>query len=72
MPEYRLYHLNLHSGHIDKVEELRACDDVEAICLVQNMDRQRTLELWREARKVRRFDGPPNVFQNYVADEAAS
>lgn len=71
MPQYRLYHLNLHSGHIDKVEELVASDDVEAIFMVQAKERDRALELWLGNRKVRRFDAPANVLQNYNPDEAA-
>lgn len=57
MPDYRLYLLDPHSGHIDGVEQFHTADDVEAICLVQ--DRRDTIptELWCAGRKVARFDG---------------
>lgn len=65
MPYYRLYSLNAHSGHIDKAEEFHASDDVEAIMIVQGREREASMELWQESRKVRRFDASPNMFQRY-------
>ncbi len=71
MPDYRLYVLNPHSGHIDGVEEFFSGDDVEAICLVQHRDGGETpLELWCGARKVKRFDARPDVFSAHFTETA--
>lgn len=59
MPEYRLYLLNPHSGHIDGVEEFHSGDDVEAILLVQGRQRAVPVELWCGGRKVIHVDAPP-------------
>ncbi|HTU09793.1 MAG TPA: hypothetical protein VMG08_02750 [Allosphingosinicella sp.] len=61
MPDYRLYRMNPHSGHIDGVEEFHSGDDVEAILLVQNKPRATSVELWCGGRKVVRFDAPPEA-----------
>lgn len=57
MPYYRLYHLNRSSGHIDRVEEIDAADDVEAVAIVQDRERDAAVELWQEGRKVLRLEG---------------
>ena len=59
MPDYRLYRMNPHSGHIEGVEEFHSGDDIEAILLVQNRRRDTPAELWCGARKVLHFDAPP-------------
>lgn len=59
MPHYRLYLLNPHSGHIDGVDEFHSADDVEAICLTQQQDREVPTELWCGSYKVARFDARP-------------
>jgi hypothetical protein len=56
MPDYRLYTLNAHSGHIDGVEEFHSADDVEAICLTTQRNHDVPTELWCGAHKVARFD----------------
>ncbi|HYD13023.1 MAG TPA: hypothetical protein VEC11_09260 [Allosphingosinicella sp.] len=61
MPDYRLYRMNPHSGHIDGVEEFHSGDDVEAILLVQNRPRTVTVELWCGGRKVTRLDAAPET-----------
>ena len=61
MPDYRLYLMNRHSGHIDGVEELHSADDVEAICLVRHRAGPVPLELWCGGRKVMRFDAAPEI-----------
>lgn len=61
MPDYRLYRMNPHSGHIEGVEEFHSGDDVEAILLVQNRRRNGPAELWCGARKVLRLDAPPRT-----------
>lgn len=57
MPYYRLYHLNRSSGHIDRVEEIDAADDVKAVAIVQDRERDTAVELWQEGRKVLRLEG---------------
>ena len=57
MPYYRLYHLNRSSGHIDRVEEIDAADDVEAVAIVKDRERETAVELWQEGRKVLRLEG---------------
>ena len=59
MPDYRLYRMNPHNGHIDDVEEFHSGDDVEAILLVQNRPRAAPVELWCGGRKVVRLDAAP-------------
>jgi hypothetical protein len=61
MPDYRLYRLNPHSGHIDGVEEFHSGDDVEAILLVQNRPRTVPVELWCGGRKVTHLDALPEA-----------
>ena len=75
MTYYRLYHLNRFSGHIDRVEEIDAADDVQAIALVKERERETAVELWQEGRKVLRLEGSTNMselterqaFRNAVA-----
>ena len=57
MPCYLLYHLNRSSGHIDRVEEIDAVDDVRAVAIVRKLERDGAVELWREGRKVLRLEG---------------
>jgi hypothetical protein len=59
MPDYRLYLLNLHSGHIDGVEEFHSADHVEAICLTSQRNHEVPTELWCGGHKVARFDARP-------------
>jgi hypothetical protein len=61
MPDYRLYLMNPHSGHIEGVEEFHSGDDVEAILLVQGRQRAVPVELWCGARKVIHVDAPPEA-----------
>lgn len=61
MPDYRLYLMNPHSGHIEGVEEFHSGDDVEAILLVQGRQRAVPVELWCGARKVIHVDAPPET-----------
>ena len=61
MPDYRLYRLNPFSGHIDGVEDMSASDDIEAVCLVQSLQRTVPVELWRGGVKVVRIDAPPEI-----------
>ena len=61
MPEYRLYHLDRFSGHIERAETLHAADDVAAIHRIQLRQSPEPMELWCGARKVSRFDGTPEA-----------
>ena len=61
MPDYRLYLLDRHSGHIEGVEEFHSADDVEAICLLGQRERDIPTELWCGGRKVARFDARPEA-----------
>jgi hypothetical protein len=75
MTYYRLYHLNRCSGHIERVEEIEAADDVEAVSIARDCERGAGVELWQEGRKVLRLEGPsdrfvpakPDVSQDAVA-----
>jgi hypothetical protein len=58
MPNYRLYHLNPSSGHIDRVEEIDAADDVQAVAIAWERERETPVELWQEGRKVLRLARP--------------
>lgn len=68
MPDYRLYLLNLHSGHIDGVETFYSADDSEAIGMTTQRDRDVPMELWRGGQKVTRFDAcaerPPAILRS--------
>ena len=61
MPDYRLYLLDPHTGHINGIEQFHTTDDVEAICLVQHRRDSIPTELWCRGRKVTRFDGNPET-----------
>lgn len=61
MPDYRLYLLDPHSGHIEGVEQFHSADDVEAICLVNQRRDDVPTELWCGGRKVSRFDASPEM-----------
>ena len=56
MPDYRLYLLDPHSGHINGVDPFHSADDVEAICLITQRAYNVPTELWSYGRKVARFD----------------
>jgi hypothetical protein len=73
LPDYRLYLLNPHSGHIEAVERFHSSDDVEAICLVAQREPLVPMELWCGGRKVSRFDALPEAAANapsVTVDEA--
>lgn len=61
MPWYRLYHLDPHSGHIERTEDLFGADDVAAIYELQQCGTQHPLELWEGGRKVVHFDAVPEI-----------
>lgn len=61
MPYYRLYNLSPTSGHIDRVEEFDAADDVAAVALVRERDHEVAIELWQEGRKLLHLPAPLDV-----------
>ena len=61
MPDYRLYLMNPHNGHIDGVEEFHSGDDVEAILLAEKSRHKVPVELWCGGRKVARLDAAPEA-----------
>jgi hypothetical protein len=61
LPYYRLYYLNRDSGHIDRAEEIDAADDVRAVAIVRERERDSAVELWQQARKVLRLEGSTDV-----------
>jgi hypothetical protein len=61
MPYYRLYHLDQHTGHISKAEELFAADDVAAMHDLQHRNSPHPLELWERGRKVGYVDAAPEA-----------
>ena len=61
MPYYRLYHLDRHTGHIERAEELFAADDVAAVHDLQQRQSDHPLELWQAGRKVVRLDAMPET-----------
>jgi hypothetical protein len=56
MPSYLLYHMDPHSGHIDRSEQFHAADDVAAVHGLQQSEKEHPRELWRAGRKVARID----------------
>ena len=74
MPEYRLYFLDRFTGHIEGAENFHASDDPAAVHRVQQHPRTQPLELWREGKKVARFDVPPDTAQpaNHAATSATA
>ena len=55
MSDYRLYFLDPASGRFERTLDLQAHDDAGAIALAQTHVGRHALELWTDARKVRRF-----------------
>ena len=56
MAYYRLYFLNQH-GHIQRVEDFEAADDVTAIAKAAR-ERCRPMELWCAGRRVEQWPCP--------------
>ena len=59
MAWYRLYFLNSKSDRIERVAELEAADDDEAIRLAAGHQGSDPTELWCEGRKICRFEARP-------------
>jgi hypothetical protein len=56
MAYYRLYFMHPLTGHIERVNELEAATDEEAIRLIQARQGREPLELWCGTRKVHRIE----------------
>lgn len=63
MPDYRLYFLDRHSGHIRSALDLRAEDDSTAIDLAEQTGSE-PWELWTGARKVFRLNASPEIAES--------
>jgi hypothetical protein len=61
MPDYRLYSLDPHSGHIDGVEEFHAATDDAAVDRARARAGTVPLELWQEGRKLLRVSPMPEM-----------
>lgn len=61
MPYYRLYHVDPHTGHINRAEEIFEADDVSAFNAMQQRRCDHPLELWEHGRKVGRSDAAPEA-----------
>ena len=61
MPDYRLFTLDPFTGHFVGVEILHGADDVSVIHQVQQRQDGVPRELWREGRKVAKFDARPEI-----------
>lgn len=61
MPDYRLYLMNLHSGHIEGAETFQSADDDEALGHVNQRNLEGPAELWCGARKVARFEARSEI-----------
>ena len=59
MSYYRLYFMHPLSGHIERVHELEAGSDAEAIRLVEAKAGREPLELWCGTRKIHRIEAVP-------------
>jgi hypothetical protein len=69
MAVYRLYWMNSASGHIERVENITARDDVEAMEIGRGLSGEQPLELWCDGRKVYRFE--TSTMERYRTDKIA-
>lgn len=53
---YRLYFMDLRSGHIIRFDEYQATDDEAALALAQEKEGANPLEIWSDHRKVARIE----------------
>lgn len=67
MADYRLYLMNIRSGHIDSARDLSASGDSEAIREASGLARRGPMELWCAGRKVHRFEAPDGGFASLPA-----
>ena len=63
MAYYRLYYMNVRSGHIDSVATIDAPNDEDVIRLAGAQEEGgEPRELWCEGRKVCRFEARPSTW----------
>jgi len=60
MIAYRLYHMSNRTGHIERCDVIDARDDVDAVRIVRGMAQTQVRELWRDARRICRFERLPD------------
>ena len=60
MIAYRLYHMSNRTGHIERCDVIDARDDVDAVRIVRGMAQTQVRELWRDARRIGRFERVPD------------
>jgi hypothetical protein len=59
MQGYRLYFLSAANGHITSFEPVEAESDAKAVEIAGRKIGYQPMELWKEGRKLRRFDAIP-------------
>jgi hypothetical protein len=57
---FRLFHFGARSNRISGSEEFHAESDEEAIVFAEARQTTNAMELWRESRKVKRWEVSPN------------
>ena len=58
MRYYRLYFMDLFSGHIDHFREFEAEDDDDALAIAERWREDRPMELWNRHHKLKHWDVP--------------
>lgn len=56
LPAYKVYLMNPHNGHIERLEEFPADDDLDAERLARKYVADYPVELWCGHRKIARFE----------------
>lgn len=68
MVDYRLYFMDLATGHIERSDDITA-RDVEVMEMGRGLSGAQPLELWCDRRKVYRFE--TSTMERYRADKIA-
>ena len=61
MAGYRLYHLHGPRNEVESFYEFEAPDEASAIAIANERRGPNSMELWQGHRKLRRWDGLPQV-----------
>ena len=61
MRYYRLYFMNLASGHIDQFREFESLDDEAAVAAAEDWRDGQAMELWNQDRKLKHWDARPDA-----------
>jgi len=59
MGGYRLFHISNHTGHIERCDVIEAEDDDGAIRSAATQAGPNAMELWQQARRIKRFERTP-------------